>query len=90
MPTFVCGDFICHSNAPPPRKNLYTAPMIKMKPNDRSGFTLNAIGNYQRKNFKYRSFAEVNSILIGNGYMLTGEETKQGKHIRFYSKIRPL
>lgn len=89
MPTFRRGDFICHSNAAPPKRNLYTSPMIIMIPNSRSGFFLKSPskGVYQGINLKYKSYVEVNAILIGNGYMFTGEETKDGKHYRYYSKV---
>lgn len=88
MPTFRRGNWICHSNAPPPKINIYYAPMIKMVPNDKQGFLLSASGYYQHKNFRCKSYAEVNAILIGNGYMFAGEEIKNGKHIRYYAKVR--
>lgn len=84
MPTFRRGDFICHSNAPPPKLYIYNAPMITLQQSKAGPHYVIVAPRCNSIPFKNKSKIEINSILIGHGYMLTG--TDGGKD--FYSKIR--
>lgn len=83
MPKWAANGGIYHSNAAPNLKNIYTAPMITVKPSVKgNGFiALSAKGHQVCRLLK--SPTEINSILIGHGYIKTGEEADK----QFYSKI---
>lgn len=84
MPQWTIDGVTYHNNAPPPLKNIYTAPMITVAPSKKGGGKIALTARGHQTVRLLRSRIEINSILIGHGYVKTGEEGNK----QFYSKIR--
>lgn len=81
MPKWTVDGVTYHSNAPDPKRNIYTAPMITVAPSIRKGYFALTARECQLQRF-HKSLVEINSMLLGHGYIKTGEEGDK----QFYSK----